>query len=285
MNSILITGSNGLVGGSLVRALRLKKLFVLTTSRTIGPDLDLCDYQADLSDQKQATGVLSGKKVGAIIHAAGRIKANDLEAYKRDNVDATRNILSIAQESGVRKFIYLSTIEVYGNDGPYTEESPTQPLSYYAQTKLEAENYVHAASNQNFQTVIIRLAGIHGPERKNGVIHNFFKAAKQNKPIEILDPKSIFRLSFTADIAAGIELFLSKESFIHSVYNMAGEKALTLLDFACAIKKITNSNSELICSEGAVARNRDLRIDKICRDLGYSPLSIDSHLKSIASAV
>lgn len=284
MNPILITGSNGLVGGSLAKALRLKGFFALTTSRTNDPEFD-CDYQADLSDQRQVVGLLSGKKIDAVIHAAGRIKADDLETYRQDNVDATRNILAVAQDSGVKKFIYISTIEVYGNDGPYTEESSIQSLSSYALTKLEAESHVRAASKRNFQTVIIRLAGVHGPERKNGVIHNFIKAAKQNEPIKILDPKSTFRLSFTADIHTGIELFLRVEGFIRPVYNMAGKEALTLLDFALAIKKITNSNSELICLEGIVERNRDLRIDKICRDLGYSPLPTDHHLRSIAAVL
>ncbi len=284
MSPILITGSSGLVGGSLVKSLRLKDSVIFTTSRA-GSKLDLCNYPADLCDPKQVVSLLSKKKIGAIVHAAGRIKANDFETYKRDNCDATRNILTAARDSGVRKFVYLSTIEVYENDGPYTEESSTQSLSPYAQTKLEAEDYVRAASTRDFQTIIIRLAGVHGPERKSGAIYNFVKAAKKNEPIKILDPKSIFRLSFTGDITLGIELILSKDNFAQPVYNMAGEEAFSLSDFALAIKRITNSKSELIYSGEVAERNRDLRIDKIRHDLGYSPLPTDYHLRSIASAL
>lgn len=285
MMPILITGSNGLVGSSLAKELRRQNFPIVTTSRKIGSDPDLCDYEADLCSGSQIDRVLSSQKMGTVIHAAGRIIANDLETYLQDNFYATQNILLSSRNSGVKKFIYLSTIEVYENDGPYSEESQTQALSDYAKTKLATEDLVLAASSPDFQTIVIRLAGVHGPERKSGVIYNFIKAAKKNEPIQILDPLSIFRLSFTADISLGIKLILKTENFTQAIYNMAGKEAVSLLDFARMAKRVTNSRSELICSEKVIGRNRDLRIDKISQDFGYFPLPTEIHLKSIASAI
>lgn len=285
MMPILITGSNGLVGKSLAKALRRQSLPILTTSRKMETDSDSCDYEVDLCSAPQVDGMLSNQKFGTVIHAAGRIIADDPETYVRDNLYATQNILTSSRNSKVRKFIYFSTIEVYENNGPYTEESQTQASSDYAKTKIAAENLVLAASSPDFQTIIIRLAGVHGPERKSGALYNFIKAAKENEPIKILDPLSIFRLSFTDDISLGVALILKTESFTQAIYNMAGEEAISLLDFARLAKRVTNSSSELVCSEKVTGRNRDLNIDKVCRDFGYSPLPTEHHLKSIASVI
>jgi nucleoside-diphosphate-sugar epimerase len=91
----------------------------------------------------------------------------DLADYQQIYVEGNRNLLQWLSLSPVKKFVYTGSTSVYGqNDGSLvTEDSPTTPMAETSVVLLEAENLLLAGAAKKFPAVILRLAGIYGPNR------------------------------------------------------------------------------------------------------------------------
>jgi nucleoside-diphosphate-sugar epimerase len=87
--------------------------------------------------------------------------------YRKVYIEGNRNLISWLAGSPVKKFVYTSSTSVYAqNDGSLvTEDSPTEPEAETARILVEAEKSLLAAARQNFPAVVLRVAGIYGPER------------------------------------------------------------------------------------------------------------------------
>lgn len=179
---ILITGASGFIGRSLVVHLLKRGHNIISVSRSptgfnnsmnsasvesINSETDLCDKLIEVS---------------TIIHLAARVhemrdrSVDVLEAYRLVNVEGTRGLAEQAARAGVKHFIFLSTVKVYGSCSeplrPFTHESKTKPMDAYSQSKLEAEQALRAIEKTTDMTVtIIRSPLVYGP----GVRANFLE--------------------------------------------------------------------------------------------------------------
>lgn len=113
--------------------------------------------------------------VDVIFHIAGRVKAPTYEELEHANVNATENLLRIAQKEGVPKMVVLSSLAAAGpsEDGPVTEDKPMNPISNYGKSKKEMENVIHKVSNGNTSITILRPPAVYGPREDQ--IYSFFK--------------------------------------------------------------------------------------------------------------
>lgn len=132
MNSIWITGANGLIGNYLVAAARQAPVRALTRA-----DFDLLDFAAVERAFKKDCPQL-------VIHCAAISTVGDAQKNpalaRRVNVDATKFLAELAAEI---QFIFFSTDLVFdGRKGDYTETDTANPLHIYGETKLAAENVV-----------------------------------------------------------------------------------------------------------------------------------------------
>jgi nucleoside-diphosphate-sugar epimerase len=90
------------------------------------------------------------------------------DEYRRVYVEGTRNLIAWLLPATLKKFVYTSSTSVYGqNDGSLVKEtSPTEPEADTAQVLLETEKILlEAAAQGKFPAVILRVAGIYGPDR------------------------------------------------------------------------------------------------------------------------
>jgi len=89
--------------------------------------------------------------------------AND-EAYERVNVDQTLQLAHKAKKNGVKQFIFMSTVKVYGeeSDVAYTEISPCHPEDAYGRSKLKAEQELQVLADEDFTVSIIRTPIVYG---------------------------------------------------------------------------------------------------------------------------
>jgi nucleoside-diphosphate-sugar epimerase len=87
--------------------------------------------------------------------------------YRRIYLDGNRNLISWLAGSPIKKFVYTSSTSVYAqNDGLIVNEnSTTDPEAETARVLVEAEKLLLSAARQNFPAVVLRVAGIYGPER------------------------------------------------------------------------------------------------------------------------
>jgi UDP-glucose 4-epimerase len=108
--------------------------------------------QGDLSDAKLLATVLKECHIDAVMHFAAFIEVGQSVQeplrYYHNNLSCTQNLLSAMEAAGVEKFVFSSTAAVYGipKNVPITEDSPTEPINPYGETKLAVERMCHYQS-------------------------------------------------------------------------------------------------------------------------------------------
>ncbi len=177
--TILVTGANGFVGKALCRTLTLCSYNVRGSVRHECDDLPDQVVVGDIGPDTDWNKALVG--VDCVIHLAARVhvmadKISDpLAEFRRINRDGTVRLAEQAALSGVRRFIYLSTIKVNGEitlDQPFSADERPAPLDPYGISKAETEEQLLALTTKTgMEVVIIRPPLVYGP----GVQANFLK--------------------------------------------------------------------------------------------------------------
>ena len=176
---ILVTGANGFIGYNLCAFLKGKGCFVRGAVRNNVRNVLRVDEYIRVGDINESTDwqqALAG--VDTVIHLAARVHiindpaANPVEVFRKVNVLGTERLARMAAKTGVKRFIFISSVKVNGEGAlrPYTEKDIPAPQDAYGISKREAEDLLACiAAETGLQTVILRLPLVYGP----GVKANF----------------------------------------------------------------------------------------------------------------
>lgn len=174
---MLITGANGFIGTALVAVLNgLGHSVVPVVRRNTGMTGEVIFSEID--KQTEWGGAVSG--CNTVIHLAARVHVtvnellDPLGEYRRVNVQGTLNLARQAAQSGVRRFVFMSSIKVNGerssSDRPLRDDDVPAPEDAYGKSKLEAEQGLMVLARETgMEVVIIRPPLVYGP----GVKGNF----------------------------------------------------------------------------------------------------------------
>jgi len=174
--TVLVTGGAGYIGSHMVLALvEAGENDVVVDNLSTGFTSFLPEgvplFIGDAGDENLVEGVIAAHEVDAIIHFAGSVvvpeSLRDPLGYYRNNTMTTRNLLNVAINCGVKRFIFSSTAAVYGNPEqvPVPEQAPTRPLSPYGSSKLMTEIMLHdAASAHDMKFVVLRYFNVAGAD-------------------------------------------------------------------------------------------------------------------------
>jgi UDP-4-keto-D-QuiNAc 4-reductase len=175
--SILLTGATGFVGRALVPLLHRSGIHVRAASRSEAKPLPAGAERilwSPASDEPVAPAAFDN--VSVVVHLAARVhvmkeSATDpIAEYRASNVDATLALARAARRRNVRRFVFVSSVKVYGEAGHYRETDDARPAEPYGQSKLEAEFRLREfASASGMDIAIIRPPLVYGP----GVQANF----------------------------------------------------------------------------------------------------------------
>jgi nucleoside-diphosphate-sugar epimerase len=157
---VVVTGSAGFIGAALVQALRDR------WDRVRGLDLRDADIVADVGVPGPWQDRLAGAEV--VVHTAAMVgMPSDARRFWVVNTLGTRHVLDAALRAGVRRFVLLSSVTVFGNDFPdqVTEEHPVRPTGVaYPDSKVAAEHAVlDTHVRTGIETVVVRPADVYGP--------------------------------------------------------------------------------------------------------------------------
>lgn len=158
---ILITGGTGLLGTNLVNRLR-DRHEVASLSRREG---------LDLRDKQATSDFISHWKPEIIYHLAANAAESRGEISPIDmterNLNIFLNVLTPAINSGLRRFVYSSSVAVYGEaDVPYSEDDICKPKDIYGVNKLAAEQTLKILSKvHGFEYTVFRPHNIYGPHQ------------------------------------------------------------------------------------------------------------------------
>lgn len=182
MRRILVTGANGFIGSHMMSVLKQHAYYPLgsirsDTARLESAVADDCVCVGEAGPNTDWGEALSD--IDAVVHLAARVHvirdvvSDQLDTYRRVNVLGTSSLAEQAIEKGVKRFVYVSSIKVNGEqttDCPLTEDAMPAPADPYGQSKLEAElRILELARNSSMDVVIVRPPLVYGP----GVGGNF----------------------------------------------------------------------------------------------------------------
>lgn len=175
---ILITGANGFIGNNLCVAVAQSDRIVVAATRHSLPNNTPYIKNVQISSLNAHTNwhhCLHACDV--VVHLAARVHvmrdavADPLADFRMVNVDGTLNLARQAAKAGVRRFVYLSSIKVNGEQTPpsqpFTEKSTVAPIDFYGISKSEAEEGLFELSHQTgMEIVVIRPPLVYGSGAK-----------------------------------------------------------------------------------------------------------------------
>jgi dTDP-4-dehydrorhamnose reductase len=249
--TILITGSNGLLGQKLVALITEKNEFILVaTARGANrlPENENYRYiSMDITSEENTSEVISSIKPDFIIHTAAMTNVDQCEAEKelcwRQNVDAVKYISAAAAIAGAH-LTHLSTDFIFdGKNGPYDETAKGNPLSYYGESKLAAEETV---INSNISWAIARTVLVYGIAHdmsRSNIILWVKKSLEEGKSIQVVNDQ--WRTPTLAeDLALGCYLIVKHHAT--GIFNISGKEMLTPYEMAIKTADFFHLDKSLI---------------------------------------
>jgi nucleoside-diphosphate-sugar epimerase len=227
---VVVTGATGAVGPAVVRealsrGYRVRALVRTPPSAGLLPAAVECRL-GDICDERTARSVLDGAThvlhLAALLHltsAADRLRA----PYAETNTTAVSRLVRLAAPAGIARFVFFSTIAVYGSgrDEVLTEQSEPLPDTEYGRSKLLAEAAVLEARRADGSPlgVVLRPAAVYG-SRVRGNYRTMLVALAGRRPMPVRPGENRRTLVFDEDLAAAAVTALSHPSAPGRIFNV-----------------------------------------------------------------
>ncbi len=244
-----ITGGSGFIGTNVANALKAKYEVVIFDRHK--PKIDDIEFiKGDIIDDSIKKAF---EDCDVVIHLAAavgvKITEEDPILTLNTNILGTKNVLEACKLNDVKKIIFASSSEVYGEPlkTPIEESDPAIPITGYGVSKIAAEEYVKAyAANFGLKYTILRFFNVYGSGQSNAfVIPEFVSNASKNNPILIHGSGSQIRsFCHISDISKGVSLSIEKGD--NEIINIGNaNEPITISELAKKIIGITNSKSSI----------------------------------------
>jgi dTDP-glucose 4,6-dehydratase len=296
MDTLLVTGGCGFIGSNFIR-------YLLEAEPTVAVvNLDALTYAGNLDNLADVTHMpryrfvrgdvtdagavrqAIGKDIQSIIHFAAESHVDrsihDSGPFLRTNVLGTQVLLDAARQARVRRFIQVSTDEVYGSLGAtgfFTEETPLAPNSPYAASKAAADLLVRSyAHTYDFPAIITRCSNNYGPYQfPEKLIPLFISNLGRDEAVPVYgDGLQVRDWIHVRDHCAAVYR-VWKEGRPGQVYNVGGRCERTNLELTRTLLQILGKPESLIrYVKDRPGHDRRYAIDcsKIERELGWKPV-------------
>jgi len=301
--TILVTGGAGFVGSGLVEGLiaNPNNYVVVVDNLQTGnksklpeaPNNNLKFIQCDVNTKAEITSVFHTFSFNYVFHYAAvvgvqRTLQNPVSVL--DDITGIKNILNLSKNTGVKRVMYASSSEVYGEPVEYPQNEDTTPLNSrlpYAIVKNVGEAFLKSYQQEfGLDYTIYRFFNTYGPKQsKDFVISKFINLALNNEDITVYGDGSQTRtFCFVKNnVEACINAAFSDE-FINQTINIGNDVETAVLDLAKTIIKLTNSSSKIIhlppLPEGDMTRRRP-DISKMKTLLNAPILSLEEGLTEV----
>jgi len=256
--NILVTGAAGFIGSALANNL-FRKDYDLVTIDNLSTG-----YQGNIPSGVEfirgdchdpaVIAQLGNKRFDAIIHIAGQssgeISFDDPTYDLQTNTQSTLMLLDYAIKTGCTKFIYASSMSVYGNSEkqPVNENMTLHPSSFYAVGKLASEHYLRLYAKHGVQATALRLFNVYGPGQnlknlRQGMVSIYLAQAMKNQKVIVKGSGDRFRdLVYIDDVVDAFYKTLSIQRVGYNCYNVGSGKKHT-------VKKILNKINNLFSNK------------------------------------
>lgn len=291
--NLLVTGGAGFIGSNFLRRRRrtrpADKLVVLDALTYAGNPASIADLdgielvKGDICDGALVERTLVDHRIEAIAHfaAESHVDRSILGplAFVQTNVVGTATLLDQARKAKVKRFLHVSTDEVYGDlgpsDAPFSERTPVQPRSPYSASKAGSDHLVRSYFETfHFPTVITRCSNNYGPYQfPEKLIPLMILNAMADTPLPVYgDGQNVRDWIHVEDHCAAIERVL-EDGRDGEVYNVGGRSERPNLDIVREILRLTGKPESLIrfvADRPGHDRRYAIDDEKIERELGWT---------------
>jgi nucleoside-diphosphate-sugar epimerase len=289
LRHVLVIGGAGYVGSVLVRDLleRFDHVTVMDAFlfgdegvRDVTGDARVDIVRGDLRDIEAI--VRAARDADAVVHLGGLVGdpacALDQRLTLEVNLESTRTIVRAARGLGVRRFVFASSCSVYGSSSDLLdEESPLEPVSLYATSKMESERIILEFRREDFAPVILRFGTFYGlsPRPRFDLIVNMLAAkASAEGAISVFGGGQWRPFVHVADGSDAIlrALAAPEADVTGQVFNVGSEREnYTIRQVADIVAEIVPGTTIETVEERQDPANYRVSFEKIRNVLGFEP--------------
>lgn len=253
----LVTGGAGFIGSHLVNSLANAGHSV-TSIDVVGPPPagrprhDAATYlKGGLHERDVLAEAMAGAEV--VFHLAARSRVMPYEQDPmsgfKDNVEGTFLCLNAAATAGVRKFVFASSREVYGNPtiSRVDESQPCAPINHYGLSKVVGEHYCRLYQQRyGLDTSVARLSNVYGIGDSGRVIPVFVERAMRGEPLRLAGATKTLDFVHVSDVVGALRRLGGPEVCPGEVFNVGSGIETTLGDLADKIIVLAGGKSSII---------------------------------------
>jgi nucleoside-diphosphate-sugar epimerase len=249
---LLVTGGTGFIGSHLAEQGRRLGAEVVVLGLADRPEeranVELLRRQGvqvvpgSITDPDLCGQALRGATHVFHLAVAMREGAKSDQFFESVNLDGTLRLLEASVEAGVRRFVYCSTIGIYGHRAPgiTRESSPLAPGNVYERTKVAAERLVRElGAKRSLPYTILRPADVYGP--RDHRLLKLFKGVSGGRFPFFGSGEGRRHMIYVDDVVSGFFRACERDAALGESFILAGPKACTLRDLVAEVQAATGS--------------------------------------------
>ena len=290
MGKYLVTGVAGFIGAAVAAALvrdghEVAGLDNLSTGFLSNVPQGVSFFEGDCQDETMYSERLAGKTFDAIFHIAGQssgeISFDDPVYDLRTNAESTLHLLKFALKTGCRRFLYASTMSVYGiqPDAPVKETAPTAPQSFYGVGKLASEHYLRLYEQYGVRSTCLRLFNVYGPGQnmtnlRQGMVSIFMAMMLDSAHIHVKGSPDRYRdFVYIDDVVAAFLACLARPDSAGKALNIGGSGRVRVGDMVDMLRRLPASPVTVEYSGSTAGDIHGIHADRSLAGeyLGYAP--------------
>ncbi len=292
--TVLITGSNGLLGQKLVQLFAADREVKVIATSLHYDKINGKGYRfesIDITDDTSLVYTIQKYQPDVIINAAGITNVDQCETERelawRVNVEAVENLAKISAANNIH-LIHLSTDFVFdGINPPYSETDQPNPVSYYGLTKWKGEQRVQNHANKWTIVRTILLYGVLPAMSRSNIVLWVKKSLEKQQEINVVTDQ--FRMpTLVEDLAKACKIMVEKKA--EGIFHISGKEYISVFDIAIQVAKFFKLDTSLIQPVSSLSLNQIGKrppktafvLDKALRELDYYPQSFTTGLETVA---
>jgi len=291
MKTILVTGSNGLLGQKITaKVIADGGVNLIATSKGENRFPTTADYiyaEMDILNVEQVKATIEAHQPDAIIHTAAMTNVDACHVQRETayalNVTAVENLISICETYNIQ-LVHLSTDFIFdGENGPYDELDAPNPLSYYGETKLRGEELI---KNSTCKWAILRTILVYGIVKdlsRSNIVLWAKGALEKGDPLNVVNDQ--WRMPTLAEDLADACLS-AVEVDAQGVFHISGKDMMSVSELVGRVADFWQLDKTLINEVSSESLNQDAKrpaktgfiLDKAMTELNYQPHSFEEGL-------
>jgi UDP-glucose 4-epimerase len=269
---ILVTGSSGTIGTALCEALLKEGYEVIGVDKRKNKWSETVNNLTILRDLRDFEQTDSLPAADLVVHLAANARVYQLvknPILAKENLDILFNVLEYCRRHKIKKLIFASSREVYGNTDSLSKKEEEVHVflceSPYTASKLGGEAFVYAYHKcYDINFVILRFSNVYGKyDESDRLVPLFIRLTKANKDLIVYGREKMLDFTYIDDTVEGIIKCIQKfDRVANDVFNIATGKGTFLTEVAHLIQKYMNGHNKILIKE-----NRTGEILKFVADI------------------